>query len=66
MVEHASLQVTIADRYRTARTKQNIAKRPTVFRQRELAFGSAIQVVEHRLREPALRQTAQILDIDDA
>lgn len=65
MVQHASLQVASTDCYRAARTEQNVAKYPAVFRQRKLGFGSPIQIIENRPRKPASRQMAQILDIDD-
>jgi hypothetical protein len=63
--DYASLQVTNSYRNRTAGTKQDIAKCPAVLRQREFGFGTAIQVVEYRPGNPALRQMAQILDVDD-
>lgn len=65
MAEHASLQVTIRDGDRTARTKQHIAKCPAVFPERDFAIGAAIQIIEHRPRQSTLRHAAQIFDIDD-
>ena len=66
MPEHASLQVTFAHRYRTARTKQDVAKRTAIFTQREFAIRPTIQIIEHRLRDAALCHRAQVFDIDDA
>ena len=65
MAKHASLQITIAHSHGTARTKQDIAKHAAVFPQRDLGFGAAVQVIEHRPGESALRQATQVLDIDD-
>jgi hypothetical protein len=65
MVQHLSVQLTIADGHCIPGTKQNVAKCPAIFPQGKLGIGSAIQIVEHRLGKPALRQTAQIFDIDD-
>jgi hypothetical protein len=66
VVQHASLQVASTDGHRAAGTEQNIAKYPAVFRQRKLGFGAPIQIIENRLRKPASRQKAQVLDIDNS
>lgn len=66
MAEHTRLQITVADSHGTARTKKYIVENPAVFPECDLGFCAAIQIVEYRLGQPALRQSAQILDIDDS
>jgi hypothetical protein len=39
-------------------------KGPTVRPERDLVFGSAVQVVEYHSRQTALSQATQVLDID--
>jgi len=52
-------------RDRAARAKRNITKRAAIFSQGDLAFGSAIQIIKDGTRKAALRDPAEIFNIDD-
>jgi hypothetical protein len=49
-----------------ARSKGDVVENATILAQGEFVFGAAVEIVKDNLGEPALRQIAEVLDIDDA
>jgi hypothetical protein len=62
--EHAGLQIDGGYRDRAARAERNLLERPDVIAQRDFGIGAAVDVIEHHPGQPALRQPAQITDIE--
>lgn len=56
--EHERLEVAIGYGNSTARTESHVAEGTTILGQGELCFRAAVEIVEHRLGEMALRQAA--------
>src|SRR5215467_3621763 len=63
-VQNANAQAARRHRYRMAGTEGYILEGPAVFPQRELAFGPAIQVIEHNSWQAPLGNGPQIGDAD--
>src|SRR4051812_11225073 len=59
-------QIALRKRHRLSRTECDRLKRPAILPQRDLAFGSAVEVIEHNPRQPAFSDAAQVRNIDDA
>src|SRR5439155_11219816 len=59
-------KVALRNRDRVAGTEDHLVEDPTVLLQRELGIGAAIDVVEHRSRQPALGQAPEVADVENA
>ncbi len=55
-------QTAIANRYRMTRPKSDVVKYPAIFAECDLAFGAAVEVVEHRLRNSFARDGPEVFD----
>jgi len=61
---HACAQIALLVSYGLPRAQHHFLKCAAIFPQRHFVRCTAVHVVEHRSRQPPLRQPPQILDID--
>src|ERR1700687_3227093 len=64
--KNSSSKITLRNCNCLARSKGEVVENATILAQGEFAFGAAVEIVKDNLGEPALRQIAEVLDIDDA
>jgi len=63
--ENPSAEVAFGNRNCLPRAKGDVIEHSAVFAQSDFALGAAIKIVEDNFREAAMRQTAEVVDIND-
>jgi hypothetical protein len=64
--QDAGAQIAVRHRYCMTRSEGDVMKCTAVLSECDLAFCTAVQVVENGLRQPATGQGPEILDANDA
>ena len=64
--KNSSVKFALGNRHRLARAKGDVIEYPAVLAKSDFTFGAPIEIVEDDFRKTALRQTTEVVDIDNS